>query len=70
MKKISEKNVFTKEEFFSGEPNIKISLLYALYEKEKIKWNIEKYYEKIIAQLQEIRGDIEDKIKKKKLEEF
>ena len=70
LKKLIEKNLFTKEEFFSSKPNIKISLLSALYEKGKIKPNDEEYYEKIIKLLQEIRGDIEGKIKKKKLEEF
>jgi hypothetical protein len=70
LKKLIEKNLFTKEEFFSSKPNIKISLLSALYEKGKIKPNDEEYYEKIIKLLQEIRGDIEGKIQKKKLEEF
>ena len=70
LKKLIEKNLFNKDEFFSSKPNIKISLLYALYEKGKIEKNDEEYYDNIIKLLQDIRVDIDGKIKKKKLEEF
>ena len=36
-KKLMKKNLFTKEEYFSGKQNLKITLLYKLYEHGKIK---------------------------------
>jgi hypothetical protein len=62
--------LFTKEEFFSGNKNFKILLLYKLYEKGKIQKNDEDYYEKIMNLLDAIKKDIEGNIKKSKLEEF
>lgn len=37
LKKLFDKNLFTKEEYFSGNQNFKISLLYRLSESGKIK---------------------------------
>jgi len=68
--KLMEKNLFTKDEFFSGSKNMKISLFYKLYEKGKIKKSEEEYYEKIMHLLDSIEKDIEGNIKKSKLEEF
>ena len=70
IKKLMKENLFTKEEFFSGNQNFKIALLYQLFKEEKIKKNEEEYYENIRKRLLEIRKDIEGNIKKKKLEEF
>jgi len=67
------KNLFTKDEFFLSKQNIKISLLYTLYEKGKIQKkekNEEDYYEKITVLIDAIKKDIEGDIKKSKLEEF
>ncbi len=63
-----KKNLFTKEEFFSVNQSLKISLLYKLYEKGKIKGNDKKeeYYEIIENLLDDIRKEIEGEIKKKK----
>ena len=65
-----EKNLFTKEEFFSGHQNLKILLLCKLYEKGKIQKNEEEYYENIEHLITDIRKEIDGEIKKKKLEEF
>ena len=46
------------------------SLLFSLHKKGKILKNDEEYYEKIIKLLQDIRGDLDGKIRKNKLEEF
>ena len=70
LQKLIEKNLFTKDEFFSDNQNIKISLLYKLYEKGKIKKNEEKYYKRITHLLDEIKKDIEGNIQKSNLEEF
>ena len=70
VKQLIENNLFTKDEFFSGSQNIKISLIYKLYEKGKIQKKEEEYYEKLIQLLVEIKKDIEGNIKKSKLEEF
>ena len=70
LKILIEKNLFTKDEFFSGNKNIKILLFYKLYEKGKLKKNEEEYYEKIAHLLDAILKDIEGNIKKSKLEEF
>ena len=65
-----KKNLFTQEEFFSDNQSLKISLLYKLYIKGKIKSNEEEYYGSIFKLLNDIKDDIGGKIKKKKLEEF
>ena len=70
LSKLIEKYLFTKDEFFSYNQNIKILLFNKLYEKGKIKRNEEEYYEKIILLLDSIKNDIEGNIKKSKLEEF
>ena len=71
LRKLMEKNLFTKEEFFSKNPSLKISLLYRLYETKKIKKNEEDYYLNIEDLLGDIRKDIiEGNILKRKLDEF
>ena len=70
LKKLIDKNLFTKEEFFSNNQNLKISLIYRLYEKGKIKDTKEEYYVSLINLLNDIRNDLDGKISKKKLEEF
>ena len=70
LEKLINQNLFKKEDFFSGKPNIKISLLYTLYEKGKIKENDCEYYEKIQSLLNEIKKDLDGDINKKKLDEF
>ena len=70
LKELISKNLFKKDEFFSSNKNLKILLLYKLYEKGKIQKNEEDYYENIMNLLAEIRKDIDGKIRKSKLEEF
>ena len=70
LKRLMKNNLFTKEEFFSSNKNLKISLLYNLFEKGKIQKNDEEYYEDITHLLDDIRKEIDGEIKKKKLEEF
>ena len=70
LQKLIEKNLFTEDEFFSCNQNIKISLLYKLYEKGIIKKNEEEYYKRITHLLDEIKKDIEGNIQKSKLEKF
>ena len=70
LKKLFSKNLFSKEEFFSSNKNLKISLLYELKQKGKIKKNSEEYYDKIIEILDNIHKDIDGEIRKSKLEEF
>ena len=70
LQKLVGKYLFTKDEFFSCNKNLKISLFYKLYEKGKIKKNEEEYYNRIIFLLDSIKRDIEGNIKKSKLEEF
>ena len=70
VKQLMEKNLFTKDEFFSGSQNLKIILIYKLYKKGKIQKKEEEYYENLIQLLDEIKKDIEGNIKKSKLEEF
>ena len=65
-----EKHSFKKEEFFSKNQNLKITLLYKLFEKGKIKKSEEEYYLNIEDLLQSIRKDIDGDIKKKTLDEF
>ena len=67
--KLIERNLFTKDEFFSPNKNIKILLFYKLYEKGKLK-KYEECYDKIAHLLDAILKDIEGNIKKSKLEEF
>ena len=67
--KLFKKNLFTKKEFFSNEKNIKILLLYKLYETGKIKKN-EEYYENLVELILNIRKDIEGNITKNELEIF
>ena len=70
LQKLMEKNLFSKEEFFSNKKNFKIRLLYELFKKEIIKESDEEYYEKIQNLLKNIKKDLDGNIKKKKLEEF
>ena len=70
LQKLMKKNLFTKDEFFSGKKNIKILLFYKLYWKGKIKKSEEEYSEKIIHLFNAIKNDIEGNITKSKLEEF
>ena len=70
LKKLMAKNSFTKDEFFSGNQNLKISLLYKLYEKGKIQKNDEEYYENLESLLDNIKNEIDGEITKKKLDEF
>ena len=70
LKKLMEKHSFKKEEFFSKNQNLKITLLYKLFEKGKIKKSEEEYYLNIEDLLQSIRKDIDGDIKKKTLDEF
>ena len=70
LKILIQKNLFTKEEFFSCKQNIKIILLYQLFEEKLIKENYEKYYKHLYSLLDDIRRDIYGNIKKKQLEEF
>jgi hypothetical protein len=65
-----EKNLFTKDDFFSGKKDYRIILLYELYEKGKIKKSQEEYYDKIINLFDSIKKEIEGDIEKSKLEEF
>ena len=64
LQKLISKNLFTKEDFFSCNKNLKITLLYKLYEKGKIQNNEQEYYEKIIELLDIIYQDIGGDIKK------
>jgi hypothetical protein len=43
-----DKNLFSKDEFFTGKQNIKISLFYQLYINGKIQSNEKEYYENIM----------------------
>ena len=70
LKRLMEKNTFTKEEFFTDNNNIKISLLLKLNEAKIIKESDEEYYENIINLLKDIKEDIDGNIRKIKLEEF
>ena len=70
LNKLMEKNLFTKEEFFSGHQNLKILLLCKLYEKGKIQKNEEEYYENIEHLITDIRKEIDGEIKKKNLKNF
>ena len=70
LKKLFDKNLFTKEEYFSGNQNFKISLLYRLSESGKIKKKEEEYYYNIEDLIKSIKEDIEGNITKKALDEF
>ena len=70
LNELIEKYLFNKDEFFSNNMDIKILLLYKLYEKGKIKKNDENYYDNIINLLDEIWKEIDGNIQIKKLEEF
>ena len=70
LKKLIEKNLFTKEEYFSRNKNLKIELLYKLYENGKIKKNVGEYYDKIQNLIKSIKQDLDGQIKKKTLEDF
>jgi hypothetical protein len=48
LQKLMDKNLFSKDEFFSGKQNIKISLFYQLYINGKIQSNEKEYYENIM----------------------
>ena len=69
------KQLFTKEEFFSFDKNLKtqnlkILLLCTLYEKEIIQKDGGEYYDKIKDLLDNINKDIGGEIKKSTLDEF
>ena len=71
LKKLIEKNLFNKNEFFLNKQNIKIDLLYELYKRGILKEN--NYYlynEKICPLLEEINRDLNGNFKKGILEEF
>ena len=70
LKKLIEKNLFTKEEYFSRNKNLKIELLYKLSENGKIKKNVGEYYDKIQNLIKSIKQDLDGQIEKKTLEEF
>ena len=70
LEKLINKHLFKKEDFFSSKQNIKISLLYKLYENGKIKENDCDYYDKIQKLLNEIKKDLDGNINKKKLDDF
>ena len=70
LKGLFEKNLFSKNEFFSKYNDIKLELFYSLFEKGKIKKVNKKDFEKIFKILSEIEIDIKGNINKKTLEEF
>ena len=74
LNKLIKNNLFTKDEFFSDNPkqNIRISLLYNLYEKgkEKIQKNDKEYNDNIKNLFKDIKKFIENDIKKNELEKF
>ena len=70
LKKLKGKYLFTKEEFFSNNQNVKISLLYKLFKSRKIKNNGEEYYKIIEKLLEDVRNDIDSNIQKKNLMNF
>ena len=73
LEKLIENNLFTKEEFFSNTKNLKIELMYELYNKgiiDKTKQNNQNFFTKIEKVLTIILNDLDGNIKKKKLEEF
>ena len=80
LKKLMKNNLFTKEEFFSSNKNLKISLLYKLFidgkiqkytqanEQKNTQENEQKsddYYGVIQSRLDEIRNELDGEIKKK-----
>ena len=70
LKELLQKIIFTKEEFFLSDKNIKISLLINLYEKGTINNNNIKYFESTIELLENVYRDIRGNITKKTLDEF
>ena len=70
LNELFKKNFFTKVEFFSQNENIRITLLYELYEKGKIKMCNEEYYGNIFNLIDRIKGDIESYISKNEFEKF
>lgn len=62
------KNLFNKDEFFTGSQNLKISLLIKLYENKKIQKSDKNYYDNIITVLDAVNKDLGGEIKKSKLE--
>jgi len=70
LKKLLEKNLFTKDEFFSNKKSFKINLLYELFKRGIIKKNKEDYYQNIQELLTNIKKDLDGNIKKIKLEQF
>ena len=70
LQKLVKKQLFTKEEFFSTKKNIKLELIYRLYEKGKIRKNNIEYFDNILELLKSIKKDIDGNIKYKTLERF
>ena len=71
LKKLMNKNLFTKQEFFSVSKSLKILLLYKLEEKGVLQKNDnEKYYKNIANLMRDIKLEIEGEIKKQNLESF
>ena len=71
LNKLIRYNLFTKKEFFSNLKNLKIIILYNLYEKGKIQKTEEEYYDKISGLIIDIKRDIEEgHIRKTNLEVF
>ena len=70
--KLMKNNLFNKDEFFSSNQNLKIDLLIKLYKEGKInnENNNEDYYKDIMVLINDIRNDLDGKIKKKKLDAF
>ena len=70
LNELFKKNLFTKEQFFSQNENIRITLLYELYENGKIRMCEEEYYRNIINLLDSIKRDIDGHTPKKGFEKF
>ena len=70
MLKLIQKQLFTKEEYFSQKKNIKIALIYQLFEKGKIRKNNIELFSDFFELLKDIKKDIKDCINRKNLERF
>ena len=62
LKDLFEKNLFSKQEFFSKYNEIKLELFYNLYEKGKIKKGNEEDFENLFEKLKEIELDLKGNI--------
>ena len=67
---LMKNNIFTKDEFFSSNKNLKIDLLIKLYKADKIQNNDTEYYHNIDELINRIKEDLEGDILKKKLDAF